>query len=708
MTAALAVAGRLRRVCAGLDEGRILGETLAAARQLLAADRAVVLLPGPSGELTPWQAEAAAAATAPAGRLDGRMLEALAGRVVHLEGGGNGGGLPRPEGAALALATLLPGDDAPLGALVVGRTVPRAFTDEDEALLAELAAHAGAALARARTYQATVRRADRLGTLVELGRRLAEHRPPDAVLRLIVEQARDFLDASAAACRLVEGGGLRLASAAGDPADLVGPAELPAGEGLCGRVAALGRPVVIADTAREEGALRADARALLARGVRSYVGVPILARDAVAAVLSVYAEDPRRFGGEDAALLAAFAGPAAAALENARLVRDLVEVERLSAVGRLVAGVAHELNNPLAVVIGTAELLRKEVSAGPLAERVGRIAEQARRAVKIVRSLLALARREPSQRAPVELPPLLDEVLDLEGYELRSTGITVLRRYEPGLPPVLADAAQLQQLFANLVVNAVQAVRGASGRGTIAATARYDGSRDRVVIAVADDGPGIPPADLERVFEAFYTTKPAGQGTGLGLAICRQIVEGHGGRIHAEPRPGGGACLVVELPAYRGPAVGAEPSPAPAPARAGIRALLVEDERVVGDLLAEFLALAGCEVDRAANGREALELVRRRPYALIVSDVRMPDVDGPALYHELRAAAPELTRRMVFVTGDVMSPDTRRFLDETCLRYLEKPFTLDEFQSVIRGVLGPLAAPVPPAAPGGRGLTSGR
>jgi DNA-binding response OmpR family regulator len=132
---------------------------------------------------------------------------------------------------------------------------------------------------------------------------------------------------------------------------------------------------------------------------------------------------------------------------------------------------------------------------------------------------------------------------------------------------------------------------------------------------------------------------------------------------------------------------GSEASANPGADRPGARALLVEDERVVGELLAEFLSLEGYEVDRATDGRQALALVRRRPYALIVSDVRMPVVDGPALYYELRTVSPELARRIVFVTGD-MSSETRRFLDETCLRYLEKPFTMAEFQAVVRGVLG--------------------
>jgi CheY-like chemotaxis protein len=149
-------------------------------------------------------------------------------------------------------------------------------------------------------------------------------------------------------------------------------------------------------------------------------------------------------------------------------------------------------------------------------------------------------------------------------------------------------------------------------------------------------------------------------------------------------------------PARSGPV--AEPSPRRPADRREAGALLVEDERAVGELLAEFLRLEGYEVDRATDGREALELVRRRAYALIVSDVRMPYVDGPALYYELQAVSPEMTRRLVFVTGDVMSPETREFLDETCLRYLEKPFTIAEFRAVLQGVMSDLASPGPGVA----------
>jgi two-component system NtrC family sensor kinase len=146
------------------------------------------------------------------------------------------------------------------------------------------------------------------------------------------------------------------------------------------------------------------------------------------------------------------------------------------------------------------------------------------------------------------------------------------------------------------------------------------------------------------------------------------------------------------------PGSGGEASRLTPASRSGARALLVEDERTVGELLAEFLSLEGYEVDRAMDGGQALALIRRHSYALIVSDVLMPVLDGQALYYELRAENPELARRMVFVTGDVMSSETRQFLDETCLRYLEKPFTIAEFRAVVQGVLGEAPGAGPPAS----------
>ena len=443
----------------------------------------------------------------------------------------------------------------------------------------------------------------------------------------------------------------------------------------------------------------ADSGDLARRGVRSCLAVPLMVRDQVVGVLAVYATERGRFDEDDEALLAGFAGHAAAAVENSRLVQQLLHAERLAAVGRIVAGVAHELNNPLAVVIGTADLLRRETLESRIDERLRRISGQAQRAVKIVRSLLALARKQPTTWTTVDVNTLIEETLELEGYQFRSERVSVVRDLAPDLPGILADADQLQQVLTNLFLNALEAMRESRGHGTLTVSTRATGA-DRVTVTVADDGPGIAAGDLERVFEPFFTTKKEQKGTGLGLSICRQIVETHRGRIRVESRPGAGTTFTVELPISReGVERATEPDRVDGRPREGVPVLLVEDERVVGDLLAEFLTLEGHQVDRAANGREALDLVRRREYALIVSDVRMPDLDGPAFYRELGTVNPLLTRRMLFVTGDVMSPETRRFLDETRLAYLEKPFGLGEFHAAIRSVLDRQACSPRPASP---------
>jgi signal transduction histidine kinase/ActR/RegA family two-component response regulator len=520
--------------------------------------------------------------------------------------------------------------------------------------------------------------------LLALAQRLAGSRPEEDLLRVVVEEAIALVGATAAGCRLVDGDALATTAWAGAFEGLATAPHIKADEGLCGLVASRGVALRLADVEREPE--MAGSAELARLGVRAYLGVPLLVRDRVVGVLSVYSSERGRFHEDDARLLGGLAAQATLALENARLVQQLLHAERLAALGRIVAGVAHELNNPLSVVLGTAELLRREGVDTPVADRLRRITGQAQRAVRIVRSLLSLARKQPASRAPVDVNRLIDETLELEGYQFRSSRVAVVRDLAPQLPPILADPHQLQQVFTNLFLNALEAMRERGGQATLTVASRV--GADRVVVSISDEGPGIAPRDLARVFEPFFTTKRDQKGTGLGLSICRQIVESHHGAIRVESPPGTGATFTVELPiATEGAGGTGQPAPEARAASRGQPVLLVEDDRVVADLLAEFLALDGHQVDRAANGREALELVGRRDYALIVTDIRMPDVDGPALYRELATASPPLTRRILFVTGDVISPETRRFLEETRLVYLEKPFGIGEFHAAVRAIL---------------------
>jgi len=527
-----------------------------------------------------------------------------------------------------------------------------------------------------------------LAALAGLMRELVAGGAAGSLLERVAEETRRLSGAALAVLRTRDGDELMVAAVSREDAGAAEPARLALGEGPEGRIAASGEPLRVADLAKS--AVPRDSRRghPAAGGLRSFAGVPLLVRGRVVGTLGAWAREPDGFTEDDVTVLAGLAGLAAAVLEQARLAQELLHAERVATVGSLVAGVAHELNNPLAAVMGTADLLHREAADPKMAERLRRISGQAQRAGRLVRALLTLARKTPIERTEVDVHVLLDDVVELIGYELQQGRVAVDRRFADALPRVVADPVQLQQVFVNLCLNAVEAMRNPGAGGTLTLATRHDRAARRVVVSVADTGPGIPPAVLERIFEPFFTTKGDGKGTGLGLVICRRIVEDHGGAIRAGSAPGAGATFTVELPA--GPVVAtagaavADPAEAPAP---GVRVLVVEDEAVVGDLLEEFLRVEGHAVDRATDGREALERVREAHYGLIVCDVRMPDVDGPAFYRELAGIAPALARRVVFVTGDLLSGETRGFLEATGLRHLEKPFDLGEFRAFVRAAL---------------------
>jgi PAS domain S-box-containing protein len=356
--------------------------------------------------------------------------------------------------------------------------------------------------------------------------------------------------------------------------------------------------------------------------------------------------------------------------ELARQRQILHQNEKMSALGSLLAGVAHELNNPLSVVVGHASLLEDFATDAAIRERALKIRTAADRCARIVRTFLAMARSKPRQRTAVQLNDTIDEALEIVAYGLRTADVEVTRNLAPDLPPVAADGDQLHQVFANLFVNAQQALQGVPPPRRLTVTSGFDA--ETVWVEVADNGPGVP-ADLAgRIFEPFFTTKPQGVGTGVGLSVCHGIVAAHGGEIRLEPRRQEGATFVVRLP--RAPVEAAErPAEVPVRRRGPARILVVDDEPEVGQMLSDILERDGYRVDRANSGREALNRLRTSKVDLILSDLRMPDLDGPALYRELAAQRPDLLSRIVFMTGDTLGGDMTGFLSETGVRLLEKP-----------------------------------
>ena len=367
---------------------------------------------------------------------------------------------------------------------------------------------------------------------------------------------------------------------------------------------------------------------------------------------------------------------------------QLLEAEKLATMGNLLAGVAHELNSPLSVILGQVGLFSQTGVDPKARSRVKDIGEAAERCVRIVRSFLTMARRHPPERGHVSLNHLLQEAVELLSFELRIASVEIVYDLERELPLAWADGHQLKQVIVNLVTNARQAVQDSAPPRQLRLATRYDERRSSVRIEVADSGPGIPAEIRPRVFEPFFTTKPDGEGTGLGLALARGIVEGHGGTIEIESAAGEGARFVVSLP------VGAPPEPQEEAADlqaagpvVGKSILVVDDEPAVASLLAEALSRDGYKVDMAANGAVALRMLGARDYDLIISDSGMPELNGRELYREVERREPRLSRRFVFVTGDILNPRTRAFLAETGAPQLEKPFTVESVKRVVRRAL---------------------
>jgi PAS domain S-box-containing protein len=359
----------------------------------------------------------------------------------------------------------------------------------------------------------------------------------------------------------------------------------------------------------------------------------------------------------------------------------LRQSEKMGAMGSLLAGVAHELNNPLAIVMGRASLLEEKSEGTPLQSDARRIREAAERCGRIVRTFLNMARQRPAEQRAVQVNDLARAAAEMLGYTLRSHGIELTLQLAPELPSLMADGDQVGQVVLNLLVNAQQALAQVPGERQVRISTgieRFDGARPpEVWLRVADNGPGVPEALRASIFEPFFTTKPEGMGTGIGLALSRSLLREQGGDLLLE-QAASGASFQLRLPVRGEPAPGPASAPsaqAEPPAPRHLRVLVVDDEAEIAELLRAMLEHAGYEVAVAESGAVALQLLDAARFELIVSDLRMPDMDGAALWRAVRERSPSLAQRMLFVTGDTLSPDARQFLQDSRCASLDKPFS---------------------------------
>jgi signal transduction histidine kinase/ActR/RegA family two-component response regulator len=375
--------------------------------------------------------------------------------------------------------------------------------------------------------------------------------------------------------------------------------------------------------------------------------------------------------------------------ETRDIYHQLLQAEKMAALGQTISGVAHELNNPLATIHSWAERLTERETLDPAMRRgLDTILSESQRAARIVRNLLTFARKRQTTRAMVDVNQVVRETLALRAYEQHVSNITIIDALAAGLPQVFADGHQVQQVLLNLIINAEQAMLSANGRGILVVRTWHDPAQQAVVLEINDDGPGIPDDLQPKIFDPFFTTKEVGQGTGLGLTVAYAIIQEHAGRIRLESRLGRGASFFVELPVggaghFAEVTTGRAAQAAEEPVQGG-SILIVEDEAALAAAVADALQDAGYVVTHAADGEDALALVKRQPFDLVICDLKMPRLDGQAFYRSLVQAVPALASRVIFVTGDVAGTQAERFLEGSGCRWLEKPFRLGDLLKAVR------------------------
>ena len=398
----------------------------------------------------------------------------------------------------------------------------------------------------------------------------------------------------------------------------------------------------------------------------------------------------------------------------------LLQTEKLAALGQMVSGVAHELSNPLTSILGYAQRLLARQPIPGRTEEVRQIYQEAERASAILRQLLLNARETLPERRLVSLNQIVHRTMDLQRFGLAAEKVRVEFDLDPALPFVQGDPGLLQQVLMNLVGNARHAIEQHGQSGAIRLRTTRIGAK-RVLLEVADNGPGIPQSILARIFDPFFTTKPVGVGTGLGLAIVLRVVREHGGQVHVLSPPQGGAIFQIELPAAAetaqeevigapqlgpknfvteaGEAASGESRFAPGfETGKGARVLVVEDEPTVARLIADVLEDEGMRVEVLMNGREALDRASQQTFDLVICDMKMPGLDGQHFYKSLERAGNPLRERFLFVTGDVIAAPTREFLERHHLPHVAKPFRVEELTEKVHSALANAAQHQPPPA----------
>ena len=567
-------------------------------------------------------------------------------------------------------------------------------------------------------------RASRMQELLEISTAMNATLDEDTLLPMVMDRIVDLLEADRGHLVLLRSSALPDDDRAGEnypfetKVSLVRDRKGGKEEGLLSqtiirRVIDQRKPILLEDALHDSSI--GQSRSVYELGLRSVMATPLVSRGTIIGVLSV--ENRKAvgvFNNEDLEFLQIFGSQAAVAIENAGLYRNLKEVQgqlsrahqalklevvesqealqqererlqtlesevrhldKMAAMGMMVSSIAHELNNPLTGALGFAELLgRGDNLTEKQRHMLGHISSEMGRCAEIIRSLLKFSRKAKEQREALQLNRLVRDAVDLRRYQFEVSNVTIREDYSDAVPLMLLDNVQLKGVILNLLNNAFDAIQTTAGSGLITVTTQVTG--DRVLLEISDTGGGIK--DLAKIFDPFYTTKDVGKGTGLGLSVAYGVVHSHGGKILAS-NTDVGAKLTISLPlapvqATEPPRLEMVKQPVSAP-RSDLRVLVVDDEMVVRDLVKAVLEGEGYQVDQAGSGNEGCKLMETHTYDLVITDLRMPGgMSGMDVYHWIEKNRPQLSRRVVFITGDLLTQNLRDAMDQVSSKVLSKPF----------------------------------